>query len=219
MTQSFDKSPYSTEKTPKSMWQHLNATKNFYYKTIADRLRTVSCGNDSYPTGVVKPVNGIPTLPLTWSLKTTITTGECLISFSRGLPKCKEWQTSQKKKKKIYVSPLIEPAILGIPIGCLRPLGNRDKCFATFKSLAIQWSDRVCGGISKLWKNQHVAIQNIKVVIVIQWNLPKPILIRTKEKYRFRQVIGLDRLTFTALGKISYKKLKYLHSTKQKWYK
>ena len=39
-------------------------------------------------------------------------------------------------------------------------------------------------------------------VIHVQWNLSKPILIRTKEKYRFRQVIGLDSLTFTALGNI-----------------
>ena len=39
----------------------------------------------------------------------------------------------------------------------------------------------------------------------------KPTLIRTKEKYRFRQVIGLDRLTFTALGNNVYQNLKYLH--------
>ena len=43
--------------------------------------------------------------------------------------------------------------------------------------------------------------------LLIQWNLSKPILIRTKEKYQFRQVIGLDRLTFTALGNIIYKKI------------
>ena len=53
----------------------------------------------------------------------------------------------------------------------------------------------------------------------VQWNLSKPIPIRTKENYRFRQVIGLDRLTFTALDKISYKKLKCLHPTKHKLYK
>ena len=58
-------------------------------------------------------------------------------------------------------------------------------------------------------------------IVLVQWNLSKPILIRTKEKYRFRQVIGLDshRLTFTALGKISYKKLKCLHPTHHKFYK
>ena len=52
----------------------------------------------------------------------------------------------------------------------------------------------------------------------VQWNLSKPILIRTKEKYRFRQVIGLDRLIFTSLGNIVYQNLKYLHSTKHKIY-
>ena len=44
-------------------WQHKNATKNFDYTTISDRLRTVSWSNDSYPTGVVKLVYGIPTFP------------------------------------------------------------------------------------------------------------------------------------------------------------
>ena len=39
--------------------------QNFDYTTIADRLRTVSWDNDSHPTGVVKPVYGIPTSPLT----------------------------------------------------------------------------------------------------------------------------------------------------------
>ena len=37
--------------------------KNFDYTTIADRLKTVSWGNDSHPTCVVKPVYGIPTSP------------------------------------------------------------------------------------------------------------------------------------------------------------
>ena len=35
--------------------------QNFDYTTIADRLGTVSWGNDSQLTGVVKPVYGIPT--------------------------------------------------------------------------------------------------------------------------------------------------------------
>ena len=39
--------------------------QNFDYTTIADRLRTVSSGNDSHQTGVIKPVNGIRTFPLT----------------------------------------------------------------------------------------------------------------------------------------------------------
>ena len=54
-----------TEKSKKQRDNTKNATKNFDYKTIADRLRTVSWGNDSHPAGVVKPVYGIPTFPLT----------------------------------------------------------------------------------------------------------------------------------------------------------
>ena len=65
LTQSYNKSPYTDRKIQKATWQHKNATKNFDYTIIADRLRTVSWGNDSHPTGVVKPVNGILTLPLT----------------------------------------------------------------------------------------------------------------------------------------------------------
>ena len=59
------KSPYTHQKIQKATWQHKNATKNFDYITIADRLRTVSWGNGNHQTGVVKPVNGIPTLQLT----------------------------------------------------------------------------------------------------------------------------------------------------------
>ena len=54
-----------TEKYKKQRDNTKNATKNFDYTTIADRLRTVSWGNDSHPAGVVKPVYGIPTFPLT----------------------------------------------------------------------------------------------------------------------------------------------------------
>ena len=64
-TQSYAKSPYTHRKTQKATWQHTNATQNFDYITITDRFRTVSWGNDSNPTGVVKPVYGIPTYPLT----------------------------------------------------------------------------------------------------------------------------------------------------------
>ena len=64
LTQSYDKSPYTHRKIQKATWQHKNATKNFGYSTIVDRLRTLSWGNDSHPTGVVKPVYGIPTFPL-----------------------------------------------------------------------------------------------------------------------------------------------------------
>ena len=54
-----------TEKSKKQRDSTKNATKNFDYTTIADRLRTVSWGNDSHPASVVKPVYGIPTFPLT----------------------------------------------------------------------------------------------------------------------------------------------------------
>ena len=48
LTQSYDKSPWTDRKIKKkSTWQHETATKNVGYTTIADRLRTVSWGNDS----------------------------------------------------------------------------------------------------------------------------------------------------------------------------
>ena len=58
LTQSYDKSPYIDRKFRKATRQHKNVTKNVDYTTIAERLRTVSWGNDSHPTGVVKPVYG-----------------------------------------------------------------------------------------------------------------------------------------------------------------
>ena len=59
------KTPTPTEQSKKATWQHKNATKNFDYTTIADRLRTVSWSNSSHPTGVVKPVYERSTFPLT----------------------------------------------------------------------------------------------------------------------------------------------------------
>ena len=53
LAHSYDKSPYTDRKIQKATFQHKKATKNFDYTTIADRLRTVSWGNDSHPTGVV----------------------------------------------------------------------------------------------------------------------------------------------------------------------
>ena len=41
------------------------ATENFDYTAIADRLMTVSWSNNSHTNGVVKPVYGYPTFPLT----------------------------------------------------------------------------------------------------------------------------------------------------------
>ena len=65
LTQSYDKNTYIDRKIQKATWQHKNATKNFDFSTIADRLRTVSWGNDNFPTGVDKAVYGILTFPLT----------------------------------------------------------------------------------------------------------------------------------------------------------
>ena len=69
LTQSYYKSPYTNRK---KKHKQLDNTKTppatFDYTTSADRLRTVSWSNDRYPTGVVKPINGIPTFPLTAKL-------------------------------------------------------------------------------------------------------------------------------------------------------
>ena len=59
------KALYTNRKIKAPTWQHKNATKNFDYTTIADRLRTVSWGNENHQTGVVKQVYGIPTIPIT----------------------------------------------------------------------------------------------------------------------------------------------------------
>ena len=56
--------PIPTENS-KTKGQYTNAIKNFDYTTIADRPRTVSWNNTSHPTGVVKPINGYHTFPLT----------------------------------------------------------------------------------------------------------------------------------------------------------
>ena len=48
------KAPTPTEKSKKQRDNNkTNATKNFDYITIADRLRTFSWSNGSHPTGVV----------------------------------------------------------------------------------------------------------------------------------------------------------------------
>ena len=57
--------PTLTEKSKKQRDNIKYATKNFDYTTSADRLRTVSWSNSSYPTGVVEPVNERSTFPLT----------------------------------------------------------------------------------------------------------------------------------------------------------
>ena len=65
LTQLYDKSPYTHRKIQQATWQHKKHHQNFDYTTIADRLRTVSWSNSSYPTGVVKPVYERSTFPLT----------------------------------------------------------------------------------------------------------------------------------------------------------
>ena len=65
LTQSYDKISYIYRKLQKAKWQNKYATKNFDYIKIANRLRTVSCSDDSNATGVVMIVYGIPTFPLT----------------------------------------------------------------------------------------------------------------------------------------------------------
>ena len=64
LTQFYDKTPYTNRKFEKQ-WTTQKATKNFDYIAIAHRLRTVSCSNNSQPTGVVERVNRYPTFPLT----------------------------------------------------------------------------------------------------------------------------------------------------------
>ena len=58
-------SPYTNRNLQKAKWQHKNATKTFDYTTIADPLRTVSCDNDSHPTGIVELAYGIVAFSLT----------------------------------------------------------------------------------------------------------------------------------------------------------
>ena len=45
LTQSYDKTPYTNRKFENQRTTYTNATKNFDYTTIADRLRTVSWSN------------------------------------------------------------------------------------------------------------------------------------------------------------------------------
>ena len=48
LTPSFDESPYTPRQFQKETFQHKNATKNFDYTRIPDRLWTASWGNDSH---------------------------------------------------------------------------------------------------------------------------------------------------------------------------
>ena len=61
LTQSYDKSSYTNRQIQKAKWQHKHASKYFDYTTIAD----LGQSNESHQTGMVKPVYGMPTFPLT----------------------------------------------------------------------------------------------------------------------------------------------------------
>ena len=66
LTRSNDKNPnILRRKLQKSKVTTPKRHKNFDYTTIVDLLRTVYWSNDSYSTGVVKPIYKIQTLPLT----------------------------------------------------------------------------------------------------------------------------------------------------------
>ena len=65
LIQSYEKKPLRPQKNPKSNETTQKRHQNFDYTTIADRLGTVGWSNDSHPTGVIKPVYGIPTSLLT----------------------------------------------------------------------------------------------------------------------------------------------------------
>ena len=65
LTQSYDKTPYTNRKFENQRTTHTQTPQK---TSITQRLRTDlgrSVGVTSNPTGVVKPVYGIPTFPLT----------------------------------------------------------------------------------------------------------------------------------------------------------
>ena len=64
LTQPHDENPYTNTEL-NSQWSTQKRHQNFDDATIADQLRTVSWSNNSHPAGVVKPVYGYPTFPLT----------------------------------------------------------------------------------------------------------------------------------------------------------
>ena len=64
LTQSYDKNPHNNRNL-ENQWTIQKPHQNFDYTTIAYRLRTVTSSNNSHRTGVVKPVYGYPTFPLT----------------------------------------------------------------------------------------------------------------------------------------------------------
>ena len=59
------KGPTFTEKSEKQHDNTKDATKNFDFTTITDRIKTASWGTSSHPNDVVKPVYERSTFPLT----------------------------------------------------------------------------------------------------------------------------------------------------------
>ena len=49
LTQSYDKSPYTSRNVKREKWQHKQCHKKFAYTAIADRLRTVGWSNYGHP--------------------------------------------------------------------------------------------------------------------------------------------------------------------------
>ena len=57
------KTPTTTKKSKKQHDNTKTRTKNIDYTTNADRLGTGIWGNNNHPTGVVKPIYRLPTVP------------------------------------------------------------------------------------------------------------------------------------------------------------
>ena len=87
LTQSYNNSPYTNSKNPKSNVTTQKATINIDYTTIADRIRTASWSNNTVsPTGVVSYIKqyyecnyDLLNLPTASSPVCTFITGYCFI--------------------------------------------------------------------------------------------------------------------------------------------
>ena len=79
-----------TEKCKQQRDNIKNATKNFDYTTIANRLRTVSWSNSSHSTGVVKPVYERSTFRLTGTY-TRLYILRSFIEIIKAWPLCVLW--------------------------------------------------------------------------------------------------------------------------------
>ena len=88
-----------TDNSKKAKRQNKNVTKQFKHTLIADRHRTISWNNDSNPTGVAKPMYGIPTFiptnhkSCTWVIKRTH-----IKKIDYNPPYRDQWPTANKKQ-------------------------------------------------------------------------------------------------------------------------